>query len=181
MLTSNNIGVASRIVALAAVAVIGGCATATSKPDQAAEPEPAQPAEPETKVVTEEVVLDTRTLFAFDSDELTAEGRTRLDELVRDAGGKRAGAVSVTGHTDRIGPEAYNRNLSERRASSVADYMARQGVPETSITVRGMGESQPVTQCEDQNWDALVQCLAPNRRVVVEYPVNVEKEVTVQE
>lgn len=163
---------ALNMVFLAAVAVVAGCATATSKPEKAAEP-----AEPATRVVTEEVVLSARTLFAFDSDQLTSEGRAAIDELVRDAGGEAAGPIVVTGHTDRIGPEDYNMNLSERRAGSVADYMIQQGVPASAITASGRGESEPVVECEDQPWNALVECLAPNRRVVVEYPVTVEEEV----
>jgi len=158
----------------AAVALVAGCTTAKTIPEQAQ-------AEPATRIVQKEVVLDATTLFAFDSAELTGEGRAALDELVRKAGGAAAGRITVTGHTDRIGPERYNMGLSERRAQAVAAYMAQQGVPEASLTAEGRGESEPVVQCEDQSWNALVECLQPNRRVVVEYPVTVEEEMTVDE
>lgn len=174
MITSNRFGSLLNIIALIGVILVAGCATATSKPDMAAAPEPA---EPPTEIVTKEVVLDTSTLFAFDSAELTSEGMTRLDRLVRDAGGDAAGRVTVTGHTDRIGPEQYNMGLSERRANSVADYMVQRDVPASRITTVARGETEPVVQCEEQPWNALVECLAPNRRVVVEYPVMVEEEV----
>lgn len=174
MSTSVRFGSLINVITLIGVVIVAGCATATSKPEKDAAPAPA---EPPTEMVTKEVVLDARTLFAFDSAELTNEGMAALDNLARDAGGDAAGQVTVTGHTDRIGPEQYNMGLSERRANSVADYMIQGGVPAGRITTVARGESEPVVQCEDQRWNALVECLAPNRRVVVEYPVMVEEEV----
>lgn len=173
MITSHRFGFLLNVITLIGVVVVAGCA-ATSKPQKAEAPAPA---EPPTEVVTKEVVLDARTLFAFDSAELTNEGMASLDNLVREAGGGAAGQVTVTGHTDRIGPEQYNMGLSERRANSVADYMIQRGVPSGRIATIARGESEPVVQCEEQPWNALVECLAPNRRVVVEYPVTVEEEV----
>jgi len=168
------------ILALVAAAFItSGCTIATSKPMQA-EPEPAAPAEPETMIVEKEVVLSAETLFAFDSAELTAAGRERIRELIRDAD-EAEGTITVTGHTDRIGPEDYNQGLSERRAQSVAAYMQELGVSGSAIETSGMGESRPVVQCDNDNWNELVDCLQPNRRVAVQYPVIEETEVVVDE
>lgn len=177
MFRAIRFGIAAKIISLTASAILAGCA-ATTKPEKMGEPEPAEPA---MRTVTKEVVLDTRTLFAFDSAELTSEGRAALDKLVRDAGGKTAGEVTITGHTDRIGPENYNMGLSERRANTVADYMAQKGVPADAITTYARGETEPLVECEDQPWRALVECLQPNRRVVVEYPTTVEEEAMVEE
>lgn len=174
MLTSNKIGSLLKLVSLMAVVIVAGCATATSKPGMAEAPTPS---EPPTEVVTKQVVLDASTLFAFDSADLTNDGMATLDGLIREAGGQDAGQVTVTGHTDRIGDAEYNMGLSERRANSVADYMVQRGVSSGRITTVARGESEPVVQCEEQPWNALVACLAPNRRVVVEYPVMVEEEV----
>lgn len=181
MFTHRKIPSVLKMLPLLAAVALGGCASALSKPDRAAAPEPAEPAMPETQMVMKEVVLDARTTFAFDSAQLTSQGKTALDRLIQEAGGKGAGQVAVTGHTDRIGPEQYNMGLSERRAASVGEYMVSKGVPSDVITTMGRGESDPVVTCEDQNWDALVECLRPNRRVEVEYPVAVEEEVTVEE
>jgi outer membrane protein OmpA-like peptidoglycan-associated protein len=52
--------------------------------------------------------------------------------------------LEVEGHADSTGSEEYNQSLSERRASSVRDYLVGQGVSSASITARGFGESQPV-------------------------------------
>ena len=128
-----------------------------------------------------EVVLDATTLFAFDKADLTSDGMAAIDRLISDAGGKAVAQISVTGHTDRIGSEEYNMKLSENRANAVGAYMSQKGVPADSISLSGKGESEPVvTGCDDSTWQALVDCLAPNRRVVVVYPVMIEEEVKIQ-
>src|SRR6266571_2004651 len=52
--------------------------------------------------------------------------------------------LEVDGHTDSVGSEAYNQQLSEKRAASVRDYLAQQGIPISSVVVRGFGKTQPV-------------------------------------
>jgi outer membrane protein OmpA-like peptidoglycan-associated protein len=53
-------------------------------------------------------------------------------------------ALQIEGHTDSVGGDDYNQQLSERRADSVRDFLAEQGVPASSITSRGFGKTQPV-------------------------------------
>jgi len=55
-----------------------------------------------------------------------------------------------------------------RRASAVRDYLASKGVSGDKIQAIGMGEKQPVVQCDQKNRKELIACLAPNRRVEVE-------------
>ena len=162
------------IAALAtSVMVLGGCASAKKG-------EMAAPAEPAMQIVKKETVLDATELFAFDSAKLSDSGMVTLDKLIQDTGGAIIGNVTVTGHTDRIGSDEYNMKLSQKRANAVADYMTGKGVPAGSITATGKGESEPVVQCDDPNWKALVECLAPNRRVVVVYPIMIEEEVMIE-
>ena len=52
--------------------------------------------------------------------------------------------MQIEGHTDSVGTDDFNQQLSERRADSVRDFLAEQGVPATSITARGFGKTQPV-------------------------------------
>lgn len=59
-------------------------------------------------------------------------------------------AVSVYGHADSTGPEAYNQTLSERRALSVSNYLAAQGVAPGRLRAVGFGESRPIA---DNNTD----------------------------
>jgi len=65
----------------------------------------------------------------------------------------------VVGFTDSIGSDAYNQALSERRASSVAQYLLSQGVAPNKLTSEGKGESQPVADNETD------EGRAKNRRV----------------
>ncbi len=52
--------------------------------------------------------------------------------------------LQIEGHTDSVGSDEFNQQLSERRADSVRDFLAEQGVPGSSITARGFGKTQPV-------------------------------------
>lgn len=52
--------------------------------------------------------------------------------------------LRVTGHTDNTGDDKYNQSLSEKRARSVADYLASQGVAQNRLYAQGLGESQPI-------------------------------------
>jgi OOP family OmpA-OmpF porin len=75
------------------------------------------------------------------------------------------------GHTDRIGSEAYNQALSERRVASVRNYLVQNGIPANEVRAVGYGETRPVTtlqQCQGQSGAALLACLQPDRRVEVE-------------
>jgi len=53
-------------------------------------------------------------------------------------------SLQIEGHTDSVGGDDFNQQLSERRADSVRDFLAEQGVPASSITARGFGKTQPV-------------------------------------
>jgi outer membrane protein OmpA-like peptidoglycan-associated protein len=50
----------------------------------------------------------------------------------------------VEGHTDSVGTDALNQQLSEKRANSVRDFLVQQGIPMTSIGARGFGKTMPV-------------------------------------
>jgi small subunit ribosomal protein S13 len=65
------------------------------------------------------------------------------------------------GHTDSVGPEDYNQRLSERRAQSVIDFLATQGIGEARIRAVGFGESKPIAD------NATREGRAQNRRVVL--------------
>ena len=79
--------------------------------------------------------------------------------------------VLVTGHTDRLGSQTYNQKLSEKRAETVKAYLVKKGVNVNVIETMGAGKTQPVpgVKCDDkQPKKKLIECLAPNRRTVVE-------------
>ncbi len=80
-------------------------------------------------------------------------------------------AVIVEGHTDRIGSQQANQRLSEQRAEAAKAVLVRDlGVPADKIETLGMGKTLPVKSCPDAQYktqQALIDCLAPNRRVVI--------------
>jgi len=135
-------------------------------------PEPAPAPAPEPVVctpTTETISVGAEKLFGFDKANLKDEGKAALDEAAaKIKANPEIKAVIVTGHTDRIGSEAYNQKLSERRAKQVADYLVAQGVDSSIISSAGKGESEPVVQCAgNKATKKLVSCLQPNRRVEI--------------
>jgi outer membrane protein OmpA-like peptidoglycan-associated protein len=52
--------------------------------------------------------------------------------------------LQIEGHTDSVGSDDFNQQLSERRSDSVRDYLAEEGVPVSSMTAKGFGKTQPV-------------------------------------
>lgn len=133
----------------------------------------------ETKV--ERTTLQAEALFDFDKATIKPEGETALDNLAQKIESyHNVESIRVTGYTDRIGTESYNDALSLRRAKAVADYLkAKPMLSSYDFQVRGLGERDPVVACTGIRGKALIQCLAPNRRVVVD--VAVTRKVTVQE
>jgi OOP family OmpA-OmpF porin len=77
--------------------------------------------------------------------------------------------ILVSGHTDRLGSQQYNQKLSEKRADAVKAYLVKKGVDGSKIETMGMGKTLQIKSCPDgKDRKALISCLAPNRRAVVE-------------
>jgi len=89
------------------------------------------------------LTLSDAVLFDFDSAEIRADAATVLDALARVLTTAGVPAATVAGHTDAIGTEAENQDLSERRARSVVSALVDRGTP-TAWTAEGYGESRPV-------------------------------------
>ncbi|MDA1108012.1 MAG: OmpA family protein [Proteobacteria bacterium] len=121
-------------------------------------------------------VLQTDAYFDFDKAILKPEGKAKLDEFVtKMKEHPEVDLLLVTGHTDRIGSTSYNMKLSQRRADAVKSYLEQQGVSSNRIETAAKGESEPVVSCDGvKGRSALIQCLAPNRRVNVETKVQRE-------
>ncbi len=99
--------------------------------------------------------------FETNSDRLLAGASDVLDDAVATLKRNPTINVEVAGHTDSDGSAAYNEGLSARRAQTVYDYLASNGIAEDRMTVRGYGESQPIAD----NSTAVGK--AQNRRVVL--------------
>ena len=145
--------------------------TVAMAPAAAAPAAPAPAPAPAPKPTAEKVKLSADTLFDFDKAVLKPEGKNKLDQLAAQAKGVKLEVILAVGHTDRIGSEAYNPKLSDRRAAAVKTYLVSKGVEANRIYTEGKGERQPVTgkECSDKmKRKALIECLQPDRRVEVE-------------
>jgi outer membrane protein OmpA-like peptidoglycan-associated protein len=100
----------------------------------------------EAVVVKEETIVIRDVHFQFDKATLTSADKTVLDKIATRLKGEAPNAqLTVTGHTDSVGSDAYNQKLSDKRAHSVVEYLIQEGVPRSSfVSVQGAGESQPV-------------------------------------
>jgi len=135
-------------------------------------PPPPPPPAPAPAPKVQKITLASKALFDFDKAVLKPEGMAAIDSQIiaklKDV--QKLELVLVTGHTDRIGSQAYNQKLSERRADAVRNYLVSKGVAKDKIETLGMGKTQPVpgVTCTMKATKELIACLAPNRRVEVE-------------
>jgi OOP family OmpA-OmpF porin len=164
---------------LSSTAVFFGCATQQApepapapraEPAPAPAPTPAPVAKPEPKKPAV-VNLASTELFEFNKAVLTPAARAQLDGEViarlKDVSTIRY--INVNGHADRLGSAQYNQQLSEKRAEAVRAYIVSKGADPSKVEVFGFGKTTPVKACPDQkDRMALIECLSPNRRVVVE-------------
>jgi outer membrane protein OmpA-like peptidoglycan-associated protein len=88
--------------------------------------------------------------FETDSFRILAESEPELQKLVDFLGDNRGLSVEVQGHTDDTGGEERNKELSEKRAGSVVDYLVEQGINKDRLQWAGYGESRPVAGNESE-------------------------------
>lgn len=116
--------------------------------------------------------------FEFNSMRLTEPARDTLDEVGAALQKQPEMQVEIQGYTDSIGTDAYNLNLSQKRAEAVKAYLVSKGLSETSLTARGYGKADPIAS------NATKEGRAQNRRVafaVTNVPAHVKvvtKEAT---
>lgn len=177
---------------LAVSAVLAACATEEAQKPAATAPKPAPatpaPAPAPVPRATQDmqigqggaapapkkpavVNLASTGFFEFNKATLTNEAKSTLDTEVvaklKELGQIRY--INVNGHADRLGSAQYNQKLSERRADAVRAYLISKGADASHVETFGFGKTTPVKSCPDQkDRKALIECLAPNRRVVVE-------------
>ncbi len=98
----------------------------------------------DAQVMRNDVRLDGDAFFRFDHADLNADAIAALDELIAKLkSDARVSRVTVIGHTDSVGSEAYNQKLSERRAASAKAHLVSRGIPAEQIDTRGEGELNP--------------------------------------
>ena len=82
--------------------------------------------------------------FDFDKADIKSEYFTDLDKVVRVLQNNPDVKIQVEGHTDYVGSEAYNQDLSERRAASVKQYFVSKGIDSARVTTKGYGKTRPM-------------------------------------
>lgn len=101
--------------------------------------------------------------FDFDSD--TVGDVSQIAQYINNL--SEVENVSLVGHADPIGNNAYNMALSQRRAVNVANSLTQSGVKPSAISVDYQGESAPVAQCSGRGAE-LISCLRADRRVDIQ-------------
>jgi len=134
---------------------------APSEGDVASQPDTPTPPQMEEPVASS-------VMFDFDRSVLRPGETPMLDELTAKLKGRAFGTLSVVGHADRIGTDAYNLQLSGERAEAVRAYLVGKGVDAGSIRTEARGEREAVTgeACKNQGRKR-IECLQPDRRVEV--------------
>ena len=177
-----NVKTTFLVAALSGGAILWGCASQQEAPATAPAPAPAPRAEPAPAPAPQPVAkpepkkpaivnLASTELFEFNQATLTPAARSQLDSEViaklKDIGSLRY--IIVNGHADRLGSPQYNQKLSEKRADAVRAYIVSKGADASKVETLGFGKTLQVKSCPDQKErKALIECLSPNRRVVVE-------------
>lgn len=122
------------------------------------------------EVVSKTFNLNSDVTFAFGKANLKPQAQAALDGIYGEIAQINSAKVAVAGYTDRIGSDAGNLKLSQRRADTVANYFVAKGVSADAISATGYGKANPVTgaTCDQvKGRKALIACLAPDRRVEI--------------
>jgi len=123
------------------------------------------------KPTGEKITVAADALFDFNKAVLRPEGKAKLDEVAAKAKAIKLEVILAVGHTDRIGGDAYNQKLSEKRAAAVKEYLVAKGIEANRVYTEGKGKKQPKTgdTCKgNSKTKALIDCLQPDRRVDIE-------------
>ena len=134
-------------------------------PAAAAAPAPAPrpaPAPALAPAAATKVTYAADAFFDFDKSVLKADGKAKLDDLVGKVKGVNLEVIIAVGHTDSVGPDAYNQKLSVKRSDAVKAYLVSKGIEKNRVYTEGKGEKQPVAD----NKSAAGR--SKNRRVEIE-------------
>jgi outer membrane protein OmpA-like peptidoglycan-associated protein len=89
------------------------------------------------------VELSEKILFDFDKSVLTSDAQGNLDKIITVLHKYPDTNIEIQGHTDNVGSESYNQNLSVKRAKSVYKYLKSKDIAASRLTTRGFGEEVP--------------------------------------
>ena len=136
-----------------------GAPAPQAAPAPAPAPAPVAAAQPP---VATKVTYAADAFFDFDKSVLKPEGKAKLDDLVSKVKDINLEVVIAVGHTDSVGSDAYNQNLSVRRSEAVKAYLVSKGIEKNRVYTEGKGKKQPVADNKTS------EGRAKNRRVEIE-------------
>ena len=132
-------------------------------PPRAAAPAPPPPPPPPPAPVPAKIVLRGIN-FDFDKSNIKSEFRPVLDEAAQILADNPSVRVTIEGHTDSKGSDAYNQRLSERRANAVKRYLVSKGIASDRLETVGKGEKEPIAPNTQPNGKDNPEGRAMNRR-----------------
>ena len=124
-------------------------------------PAPA-PAPAAARPVSEKVTFAADAFFDFDKAVLKPEAKAKLDDLVGKTSAVALEVIIAVGHTDAVGTDGYNQQLSVKRSEAVKAYLVGKGIEKNRVYTEGKGEKQPVADNKTS------EGRAKNRRVEIE-------------
>lgn len=136
-------------------AVVGGAAGAVighQMDQQAKELEQSIPGATITRVGEGiAVTFPSGILFPFNSTDILPAGRDNLRQLASSLDKYPNSDILIVGHTDSVGTDAYNQDLSQRRALAASSYLQSLGVPASRLQTQGRGESEPIASNDTED------------------------------
>ena len=142
-----------------------GCGLALA---QTAAPSAAAPSDAPARRCDTTVTLGGDALFGANKSMLSDGARSKIEQDImnRIEGCATLESVTINGHADRL--ESGAQALSLRRAEAVKEQLARRGLARAKVQAMGMAAAAPAKFCSEEKGAALVECLAPNRRVSID-------------
>ncbi len=127
----------------------------------------------EVKVEKEEgnqkIETQIKVLFDFDDASIKPSEYSKLDKLADVLSKYPENIVVIEGHTDNVGEEDYNQQLSEQRAQSIENYLRNKNLSISNLSSIGYGETKPIVPNDTEDGRAL------NRRVVIKITIDQQR------
>jgi outer membrane protein OmpA-like peptidoglycan-associated protein len=89
--------------------------------------------------------------FDFNSAQLQNESFDELNRLKQFLMGNPDTSIEIAGHTDSVGPKEYNKQLSQKRAQAIVDFLISEGIPSERLIAQGYGEEDPLASNDDED------------------------------
>jgi iron complex outermembrane receptor protein len=131
--------------------------------DEAAAPYTPPPAVAAAPAPSASIAHSYMVFFDFNKSDLSPQAVTIVDQAAKNAAPAKATELTVTGHTDTVGSDAYNMRLSRRRAESVAAELEKQGIKSSEIEIVAKGKHDLLVPTKDGVREP------QNRRVTIVY------------